>query len=83
MTNTMSGDHGEKIDELTRAIGRGPEQALPYVHRGATYRLAGDNDRATEDLTRAIELDPGVLHARTLLSSLRGEPTSDGPPGAA
>ncbi|HZV00491.1 MAG TPA: tetratricopeptide repeat protein, partial [Planctomycetota bacterium] len=53
-----------------------PEDARAFANRGATYARRGELDRAIEDLTRAVEIDPQLVSAwfnRGLARERKGE----------
>jgi tetratricopeptide (TPR) repeat protein len=53
-----------------------PEDARAFANRGATHARRGDLDRAIEDLTRAVEIDPQLASAwfnRGLARERKGE----------
>jgi tetratricopeptide (TPR) repeat protein len=54
----QSGDHRQAITEYTDAIRADPTLATAYTGRGLSYYRLGDRDRAFEDYSVAIRLEP-------------------------
>ncbi len=46
-------DHEKAIDCFTKAIKIDPNFAWAYCHRGLTYRVIGENDKARADFIKA------------------------------
>jgi len=57
------GEYQKAIDDYTRAIELGPEDAWPYNSRGNAYDELGQYQKAIDDYTRAIEIDQEYVHA--------------------
>ena len=55
-------EYEKAIDAFTRAISYKPDFARAYMERGILYWREVDHPRrAILDLTRALELDPGLM----------------------
>ncbi len=54
----QSGDHRQAIAEYTDAIRADPTLATAYTGRGLSYYRLGDRDRAYDDYSVAIRLEP-------------------------
>jgi tetratricopeptide (TPR) repeat protein len=59
--NNLRGEH----EKFTAAIGTWPDNARAYLERGNVNRMLGDTAGATEDWSRAIELDGRLTDAYT------------------
>lgn len=75
------GEVGRAIDLLTRCIDKGGLErtslARTHQRRGNAYARNGDNDKALQDLNRAIELDPDLARAysdRCWVNAATGRP---------
>jgi tetratricopeptide (TPR) repeat protein len=64
-TNTLDDDRTIQAcsDIITTARDSQKNVALAYGTRGSAYERRGDDDRATADYNKAIELDPQQAHA--------------------
>lgn len=62
--------HEESISYLKRAQTRAPKEGKVYYLLGAEHAQIGLYDRAVEEMSRAIELDPGLHTARFQLGLL-------------
>jgi tetratricopeptide (TPR) repeat protein len=63
------------IASLEDAVNRAPENATYNFHLGLAYAQRGQNDKARQSLTRALQLNPsfpGAEDARRTLASLKG-----------
>jgi serine/threonine protein kinase/lipoprotein NlpI len=54
----QNGDHRQAIAEYNDAIRADPTLAVAYTGRGLSYYRLGDRDRAYDDYTAAIRLEP-------------------------
>ncbi|MBI3175085.1 MAG: tetratricopeptide repeat protein [Chloroflexi bacterium] len=55
---SIMGNHGQAIDDFSRAIQLDPRNAAYYVARGQSYFDMGAWSECAEDETKAIELEP-------------------------
>jgi Flp pilus assembly protein TadD len=55
------------------AIKLRPTSPTPYTMRGGAYELAGDRERATADLEKALEIDPNLPTVREVLQRLKSK----------
>lgn len=72
--NQRAGD--ATIEACSRVIGTTPQDATAYYNRGASYRQAGDFDRAISDFNKAVELKPSygaAYNARGLVHAAKGD----------
>jgi tetratricopeptide (TPR) repeat protein len=53
-------DFDQAIKDATKAIELEPEKAAYYDTRGWAYLGSGDNTRATDDFSKALQLDPNL-----------------------
>ena len=65
----VTGDFGKAIEDYTKAIELDPDYASAYFMRGWAYSEMGYDDRAKQDLKRAIELGDG--NAKHLLQEVQ------------
>jgi tetratricopeptide (TPR) repeat protein len=59
--NYLMGQWSEAISTLTDALGKEGQQDWVYYYRGDAYRQRGDMQKALEDFTRMLEIDPNHL----------------------
>jgi tetratricopeptide (TPR) repeat protein len=52
-----------QISESSNALKRNSKDPIAYYNRAVGYRLKGENEKALEDYTRAIELKPDFYQA--------------------
>jgi Flp pilus assembly protein TadD len=74
---TQTGRHGEAIQYLKEAMARSDGNAKTLFLLGAEHAQIGLFDRAVEDMTGALKLDPDLVPARFqlgLLHLVRGKP---------
>ena len=57
------GNYKGAIADCTKAINICPDDAIPYLHRGAAYYQLTDTHNALRDLNRALTLDPTLTNA--------------------
>jgi protein O-mannosyl-transferase len=68
------GHAGEAMSALNEAISRDPNNALAYAYRGAARLALGDREKATEDLQKSLEIDPGNKTAVSAMTRLLQRP---------
>ena len=58
------GEHTAALRSFDQAVFLRPKLAASYVERGKAYVTLENHESAVEDFERALELDPGNVHAR-------------------
>lgn len=66
-----AGEFWDAIDDFSQALDRNAKALDALIFRAAAYRLLEVPDLATDDLTRALTLDPGNPEALTELGMVR------------
>jgi len=70
------GDTAQALTYFDRAVRENPDLAETYYYRGLVYLSQSENDKATADFERLLQLEPGNSHAdevKEFLKFLTGE----------
>jgi len=73
------GEYQKAIDDLTRAIGDKPSNAIALSRRGQAHEALGQSSQALDDFRTALEADPRLQSAEEGFARLTAQqPRSDG-----